>query len=65
MRAEFGERISFSYIDVFSEAVHGYPDILKILDKVRLPLIVLNGQPRFHGGLSVPDVQPVIRQLLE
>jgi hypothetical protein len=42
-----------------------YPDIVKILDQVRLPLIALNGKPRFHGGLFVKDVQPAIIQLLE
>ena len=65
LQARFGDDIRFSYTDIFSEEVHNYPDIVKILDKVRLPLIVLNGKPRFHGGLSVKDVQPAIIQLLE
>jgi hypothetical protein len=65
LQAKFGERVRFSYTDIFSDEIHNYPDIVKILDQVRLPLIALNGKPRFHGGLFVKDVQPAIIQLLD
>ncbi len=61
---KFGAAVDFSYVDVFSEEMKKYPDILKILDKVRLPLIVLNGQPRFHGGFSLNMIAGAISGLL-
>lgn len=65
LQAKFGERVKCSYIDIMSDEMHEYPDIVKILDQVRLPLIALNGKPRFHGGFSLKEVQPAIFQLLE
>jgi hypothetical protein len=65
LQARFGEEIRFSYTDIFSDEMHDYPDIVKILGQARLPLITLNGKPRFQGGLALPDIQPAIVQLLE
>lgn len=48
----FGEAIKFRYIDTWSDEIQEYPQIVKILDKVRLPLTVINGEPRFQGGFS-------------
>ncbi|MCG9967652.1 hypothetical protein L9W92_06240 [Pelotomaculum terephthalicicum JT] len=46
----FVEAIQYAYVDVQSKEIENYPDIIKILDRVKLPLTVINGEPRFHGG---------------
>lgn len=60
----FGDVIKFRYIDVHSEELKEYPQVVKILDKVRLPLTVINGEPRFHGGFSYPMISEAIRKIL-
>ena len=53
---KYGEAVKFRYVDVVSEQMKDYPDIQKIIDQVYLPLTVINGEPRFHGGLSVEKI---------
>lgn len=61
---KFGETIKFNYVDVQVVDMENYPDIKAILNRVRLPLTVLNGEPRFHGGLSVDKITDAINSLL-
>lgn len=55
LKAKFGDKVAVTFIDVISDEFENYPDIKEILEKVRLPLTVINGKPRFHGGLA-PDM---------
>ncbi len=48
----FGDVLKFRYVDIRSEEIMEYPEIVKILDQVRLPLTVINGEPKFHGGFN-------------
>ncbi|MCG9968750.1 hypothetical protein L9W92_11935 [Pelotomaculum terephthalicicum JT] len=61
----FGEAIQYTYVDVQSKEMKNYPDITKILDRVRLPLTVINGEPRFHGGFSIAMISEVVSELVE
>lgn len=55
LKERFGDKVAVTFIDVISDEFENYPDIKEILDKVRLPLTVINGKPRYHGGLA-PDM---------
>ncbi|HAG11060.1 MAG TPA: hypothetical protein DCK76_06700 [Desulfotomaculum sp.] len=59
----FGEAIRYAYVDVLSSEMNNYPEIAQILNRVRLPLIVLNGQPRFHGGISKEVIADAVGDL--
>jgi len=61
---KFGKAVRFSYVDVQSKEMKKYPGIKKMLGIVRLPLTVINGEPRFHGGLSVTSIEDAIGVLL-
>lgn len=61
---KFGEKIKFRYIDVASEEMKDYPEIRQILNRVHLPLTVIDGKPRFHGGLSFEKISGAISELL-
>lgn len=65
MTEKFGETIKFNYIDVQEDGMKDYPDIKAMLNRVRLPLTVINGEPTFHGGFSVNKIAEVIKKLLE
>ncbi len=62
---DFGETISFTYVDVQSSEMNNYPEIVEIMDRVKLPLIVLNGQPRFHGGISKEMIAEAVSDLVK
>ncbi|OPX86800.1 MAG: hypothetical protein A4E53_02832 [Pelotomaculum sp. PtaB.Bin104] len=60
----FGAGIHYSYVDVQSNEMKNYPEIAAIMDRVNLPLIVINGQPRFHGGISNEMISDAVSELV-
>jgi hypothetical protein len=62
---KYGEAVKFHYVDVMSKEMKDYPEIQKILNRVHLPLTVINGKPSFHGGLSLEKIAGAVSELLE
>ncbi len=60
----FGQAVKFAYVDVTSEEMKKYPDIAAILSKVNLPLVVIGGKPRFHGGITLSRIEKLVEELL-
>ncbi len=60
----FGQAVKFNYVDVKSEEMEDYPDITAILSKVKLPLVVIGGKPRFHGGITLSKIEKAVDELL-
>ena len=63
LKVALGDHIETSFIDVSTTEIKNYPEIEKVLTNVRLPLTVINGQPRFHGGLGVDMIVDAIKEL--
>ena len=61
----FGDRVECAFIDVKTGAIKDYPEVEKILDRVRLPLTVINGEPKFHGGLSQDMIIDAVKEQLD
>lgn len=59
----FGDNVETSFVDVSTDEMSNYPEIEKILNRVKLPLTVINGEPRFHGGLGVEMIVEAIKDL--
>jgi hypothetical protein len=62
---KFGDGVKFAYVDVTSDEMKNYPDIAAILSKVNLPLVVLNGRPKFHGGITTSRIEKAVNEVLE
>ena len=60
----FGQAVKFAYVDVKSDEMKNYPHIAAILSKVNLPLVVIGGKPRFHGGITLSKVEKLVDELL-
>lgn len=52
LKEKYGSNIEINFVDVTTDELKNHPKIAEILHRVRLPLTVINGEPRFHGGLS-------------
>jgi hypothetical protein len=61
---KFGEALKFSYVDIRSQDMKKYPEVAAILNRVRLPLTIINGEPRFHGGLSINRIEKAVGEFL-
>ena len=64
LKGKFGDVVKLTFVDVASDEMKDYPDIPSVLSNIRLPLIVLNGEPRFYGGISGEMVEKVVREIL-
>ncbi|MEW5952402.1 MAG: hypothetical protein AB1815_01400 [Bacillota bacterium] len=63
LRDSFGDDVELVFVDVMTPDLEKYPDISGILSRVRLPLTAINGQPRFHGGLSMDMIADAIKEI--
>ncbi len=64
LKENLGKAVKFTYVDVESEKMKKYPKIQPILSNIQLPLVVLNDEPRFYGGISVDAIGNAIRKIL-
>ena len=64
LQVAFDDRVVTSFIDVSTAEIKNHSEIEKILPQVRLPLTVINGKPRFHGGLGVDMIVDAIKELI-
>ena len=62
---KFGEAVNYTFVDVQSDEMKNYPEVAAILNRVRLPLTVLNGTPRFHGGFSMTMIEEAVSELVK
>ena len=64
LKDKYGAGIEVAFVDVTTEQLKSYPKVEEILHRVRLPLTVVNGEPRFHGGLSPEMISGVVDDLV-
>ncbi|MDD3654831.1 MAG: hypothetical protein PHO01_11765 [Desulfotomaculaceae bacterium] len=63
---KFGhQKIDFTFVEVQSDEIKNYPEIEVVLERTILPLTVINGKPRFQGGLSVTMISEAVEQLMK
>ena len=64
LKGKLGKVVKLTYVDVESDEMKNYPNIPPVLSNIRLPLIVLNDEPRFYGGISAEMVENAVREIL-
>ena len=64
LRRRYGNRVAVEYIDVYSPQMWDHEEIVKLLQRnVPLPIISVDGKPRFAGGISYEVVAEELRKL--
>ena len=64
LKGKLGKVVKLTYVDVESDEMKTYPNIPPVLSNIRLPLIVVNDEPRFYGGISAELVENAVREIL-
>ena len=64
LKGKFGKVVKLTYVDVESDEMKNYPNIPAVLSNIRLPLIVLNDEPKFYGGISADMIGDAVREML-
>jgi hypothetical protein len=57
-------RINFRFIDILKDQINEYPEINNLLNKIRLPLTVINGRPCFQGDLDEDVISAAIEKMV-
>ena len=61
---KLGKVVKLTYVDVESDEMKNYPNIPPVLSNIRLPLIVLNDEQKFYGGISADMIGNAVREIL-
>ncbi len=64
LKETLGKAIKLTYVDIESDEMKNYPNIPPVLGNIRLPLIVLNDEPTFYGGISADMIGKAVREIL-
>ncbi len=64
LKGKLGRAVKLTDVDVESDEMKHYPNIPPVLSNIRLPMIVLNDEPRFYGGISADMIGNAVREIL-
>ena len=65
-KSEVKDEIALRFIDVLEANMDEHEAVKKVLDSgIGLPLTVINGEPRFYGGLSTWQVFSEVKKILQ
>lgn len=63
VEAKYGDKVALKFVDILKDSLDEYPQVKEIMGRFNPPLTVINGEPRFHGGLSVDMISEVIDEI--
>jgi len=65
LKKAYGEKVEVKYIDVDQVGIENYPIMNQVLKMgYPYPVTLINGQPKFAGGIMTPEVKQVIDETL-
>ncbi|MDD2373131.1 MAG: hypothetical protein WC109_05010 [Syntrophomonadaceae bacterium] len=66
LKGEYGDKIQVNYVDVEKTGLKDYPMINQVLQMgYPYPITLINGEPKFAGGIMLPELKSVIDELLK
>ncbi len=65
MKESYGDQVTLKYINADQEGLVNYPLVNKVLQMgYPYPITVINGEPKFAGGIMIPELKSTIEELL-
>lgn len=65
LTASFGDKVEVKFVDVDREGLDKYPVIGRVLQMgYPYPITLINGQPKFAGGIMSDDIKTSINDML-
>ncbi|MEW6182994.1 MAG: hypothetical protein AB1500_07430 [Bacillota bacterium] len=63
LKDKFGDRVAVEFIDVNCGEINNHPKIKEIVNRLKLPITAINGEPRFCGGIALKTIAEAIEGL--
>lgn len=65
LKAEFGDKVQVKFVDVEQTSLKDYPVVNQVLQMgYPYPITLINGEPKFAGGIMLPEIKSIINELL-
>lgn len=65
LTASFGDKVEVKFVDVDKDGLANYPTIERVLQMgYPYPITLINGQPKFAGGILGDDIKTSITEML-
>lgn len=65
LTSKFGEKVKVDFVDVDKVGLANYPLMSRVLQMgYPYPVTVINGQPKFAGGIMTEDIITAISEIL-
>lgn len=66
LKLQFGDQVEVKYVDVDKEGLDHYPVMSRVLQMgYPYPITLINGEPKFAGGIMTTEVIQSIEQSLK
>lgn len=66
LKKAYGEKVTVKYVDVDKEGLDNYPVMSRVLQMgYPYPVTLINGDPKFAGGIMIAEVKQSIEELLK
>lgn len=64
LNALFGERVNVEFIDTKDGGLKDHPHVSRVVQMgYSFPIVSIDGQPRFAGGIDINAIQNVIKEI--
>ncbi|MEA4925993.1 MAG: hypothetical protein VB084_11855 [Syntrophomonadaceae bacterium] len=65
LKEVYGEKVEVQYVDVDQAGLDKYPIMKQVLQMgYPYPITLINGQPKFAGGIMTPEIKQLIEETL-
>lgn len=65
-KKEYGDQVQVKYVDVEKDGLDKYPIMNRVLQMgYPYPITLINGEPKFAGGIMISEVKQIIEESLK
>lgn len=66
LKKTYGDKVDVKYIDIDQEGLTNYPVMKRVLQMgYPYPVTLINGEPKFAGGIMISEIKQSIDELLK
>jgi len=66
LKDQYGDQVEIKYVDVDKVGLKDYPIMNRVLQMgYPYPITLINGDPKFAGGLMIAEVKQIIEEVLK
>lgn len=66
LKSAYGDKVEVKYVDTDKTGLKDYPIVNQVLQMgYPYPVTLVNGEPKFAGGIMLPEIKELVDELLK